>query len=129
MFCAVVWGMISDHIFGGRRKIVLVLIGAITTFTTLSMILFTENTPDWLLYTNVAMLGFSVVGRHGVTLAFIAELAGTEMARAQCGTIRLKLLKIGARVRVSVRRIWVAMSESWPHRDLLLDAWRRLRSA
>jgi len=54
-------------------------------------------------------------------------LAGTEMARAQCGTIRLKLLKIGARVRVTVRKIWIAMSESWPHRDVLLHAWRRLQ--
>jgi sugar phosphate permease len=81
----VVWGMISDHLFSGRRKIVLVLIGAITTFTTLAMILFTEKTPDWLLYANVALIGFSVVGRHGVTMAFIAELAGTELAGTATG--------------------------------------------
>jgi hypothetical protein len=54
-------------------------------------------------------------------------LAGTEMARAQCGTIRTKLLKIGARVRVTVRRIWVSMSESYPYRALLYDVWRRLQ--
>jgi len=54
-------------------------------------------------------------------------LAGTEMARAQCGTIRCKLLKIGARVRVTVRKIWIAMSESWPYRDVLLHAWRSLQ--
>ena len=53
-------------------------------------------------------------------------LAGTEMARAQCGTIRLKLLKIGARVRVTVRRIWLSMSESYPYRELLLATWARL---
>ena len=53
-------------------------------------------------------------------------LSGTEMARAQCGTIRLKLLKIGARVRVTVRRIWVSMSESYPYRELLLAVWARL---
>ena len=55
-------------------------------------------------------------------------LAGTKLARAHCGTIRLKLLKIGARVRVTVRCIWVAMSESWPNRELLLHAWHRLRA-
>jgi hypothetical protein len=38
----------------------------------------------------------------------------TRFARATCGTIRLKLLKIGARVRVSVRRIKVAMASSCP---------------
>ena len=55
-------------------------------------------------------------------------LVGTELARAQCGTIRVKLLKIGARVRVTVRRIWVSMSESYPYRDLLLEAWARLHA-
>lgn len=37
-------------------------------------------------------------------------LAGTEMAEAQCQTIRLKLLKIGALVRMTVRRVWVHLS-------------------
>lgn len=41
-------------------------------------------------------------------------LAGTELARAQAGTIRLKLLKIGALVRRSVRRIVIHLSESFP---------------
>jgi len=54
-------------------------------------------------------------------------LAGTEMARAQCGTIRVKLLKIGARVRVTARKIWVSMSESYPYQDLFFDVWRRLQ--
>jgi hypothetical protein len=35
-------------------------------------------------------------------------LSGTELAQAQCGTIRLKLFKIGAQVRLSVRKIWIA---------------------
>lgn len=51
-------------------------------------------------------------------------LAGTAMARAQCGTIRLTLLKIGARVRVTVRRIWVSMNESCPYAALFMTAWR-----
>jgi hypothetical protein len=54
-------------------------------------------------------------------------LAGTEMARAQCNTIRTKLLKIGARVRVSVRKIWVSMSEAFPYSDLLFQIWARLQ--
>jgi hypothetical protein len=45
-------------------------------------------------------------------------LAGTELARAQAGTIRLKLLKIGALVRRSVRRIVVHLSESFPMREV-----------
>ena len=41
-------------------------------------------------------------------------LAGTAMAVATCGTIRLKLLKIGALVTTSVRRIKIAMASACP---------------
>jgi hypothetical protein len=45
-------------------------------------------------------------------------LHDTEFAKATCGTIRLKLLQIGALVRVSVRRIKVAMGRVVPqHRS------------
>lgn len=39
-------------------------------------------------------------------------LAGTELEKAQCGTIRLKLLKVGAQIRVTVRKVWISLSES-----------------
>jgi hypothetical protein len=42
-------------------------------------------------------------------------LRHTQLARATCGTIRLKLLKIGAQVRISVRRIKVAMASACPY--------------
>ena len=45
-------------------------------------------------------------------------LEGTSMAKAQCDTIRLKLFKIGAQIRISVRRVWIAFSDSYPHADL-----------
>jgi hypothetical protein len=54
-------------------------------------------------------------------------LEGTALARAQCGTIRLKLLKIGAQIRVSVRRVWVALSEAFPLQELFAQALTRLR--
>jgi hypothetical protein len=44
-------------------------------------------------------------------------LRHTQFATATCGTIRLKLLKIGAQVRTSVRRIKVAMASACPYRD------------
>jgi hypothetical protein len=45
-------------------------------------------------------------------------LAGTELAAAQCQTIRLKLLKIGALVRVTVRKVWVKLSSSCPYTEV-----------
>ncbi len=53
-------------------------------------------------------------------------LAHTTLARATCGTIRLKLLKIGAQVRVSVRRIKIAMASACPHADEFILAHARL---
>lgn len=52
----------------------------------------------------------------------------TEMAAARCDAIRVKLLKIGAVVRVTVRRVWVALSEAYPLRALFMQVWERLRS-
>jgi hypothetical protein len=47
-----------------------------------------------------------------------AGLAGTAMEQAQSGTIRLKLLKVGALIKVSVRRIGVCLSSAWPGQEL-----------
>ena len=53
-------------------------------------------------------------------------LAGTELATATCGSIRLKLLKIGALVTRSVRRIRVAMASSCPDATVFRLAHARL---
>jgi len=42
-------------------------------------------------------------------------LQGTALAQARCDTIRLKLLKIGAIVRVTVRRVWFSLAQSYPY--------------
>jgi hypothetical protein len=44
-------------------------------------------------------------------------LKATKLAHATCGTIRLKLLKIGALVRISVRRVKIAMASAHPWRQ------------
>jgi len=89
--------------------------------------LFADRTSCCVMRANQVRLYFSSFAYVLLSELRRIGLEGTEMARAQCGTIRLKLLKIGARVRVTVRRIWIAMSESWPHRELLVHAWQRLR--
>ena len=55
-------------------------------------------------------------------------LVGTRLARATAGTLRLKLLKIGARVSVSVRRVKVAMDSAHPSADAFAHAHARLRA-
>ena len=56
-------------------------------------------------------------------------LAGTELARATCGSIRLKLLKIGALITKSVRRVKIAFASSCPQQATFAIAYHRLRSA
>jgi hypothetical protein len=55
-------------------------------------------------------------------------LKGTEWAQAQVDTIRLKLFKIGAVVRISVRRVLLQLSSAYPWKDIFAQAWSALRS-
>jgi hypothetical protein len=53
-------------------------------------------------------------------------LRGSEWAHAQVGTLRLRLLKIAAQVRVTARRIWVRYSSAYPWPALFASAWNAL---
>jgi hypothetical protein len=55
-------------------------------------------------------------------------LRGTRMAKAQCGTIRTRLLKIGAVVSISVRRVLVSMARSCPLQEVFSRAFVNLRA-
>ena len=55
-------------------------------------------------------------------------LRGTAFAKATSGTLHTRLLKIGAQVRVSVRRVHVAMASGHPHIQVFHHAWRNLRA-
>jgi len=57
------------------------------------------------------------------------HLRGTELATAQVHTLRLKLLKIGARIRETSRRIWVHLASGYPYRDLLAGLLQNLRAS
>ena len=53
-------------------------------------------------------------------------LAGTELAHSTAGSVRLKLLKVAAQVRVSVRRVYVQLSSAYPLQALFRLCHRRL---
>ena len=54
-------------------------------------------------------------------------LKATELAQAQVSTIRSKLLKIGAQVRVTVRKVWISMASSYPWQNIYQQVWTNLR--
>ena len=56
-------------------------------------------------------------------------LNGTEMAKAQCGTIRLKLLKVGAVIIKNTRRVRFLLSSAYPYQQLFRHVIRQLDSS
>ena len=78
---------------------------------------------------NELRLWFSSVAYVLMTALRRLGLKGTELAKAQCGTIRTKLLKIGAAIRVTARKVWVALAESCPYQRLFERVYYQLRAA
>ncbi|MBV8070871.1 MAG: IS1380 family transposase [Acidobacteriaceae bacterium] len=54
-------------------------------------------------------------------------LPGTAWARAQCETIRSQLLRIGAQVRITARKVWISIASSYPHWRAFAQAHQQLR--
>ena len=76
--------------------------------------LFADRTSTATLRANQMRLWLSSVAYCLVNELRCVGLKGTELAQATCGTIRTKLLKIGAVVTISVRRVKVALSSVYP---------------
>jgi len=54
-------------------------------------------------------------------------LKATELAQAQVATIRTRLFKIGAQIRVTTRKVWVSLASSYPWQNLYQQVWANLR--
>ena len=91
--------------------------------------LFADRTSAASMIENQLRLWFSSVAYVLMNELRQIALAGTELARAQCHTIRLKLLKIGARVTVSVRRIVLHMAGGYPYQGLFQTALAKIQAA
>jgi len=91
--------------------------------------LFADRTSTQLMRSNQIRLWLSSLGYTLMAGLRRLGLPGTPMARSRCDTIRLRLLKIGALVRVSVRRVWVSLSGGYPLKKLFGQVFRRLQAA
>ncbi len=90
--------------------------------------LFADRTSSHWMRANQIRLYFSSIAYLLMQALRRLGLEGTELAKAQCHTIRLKLLKIGAQVKVTVRKVWIHLSESYPYADVFAAVWHKLRS-
>jgi hypothetical protein len=91
------------------------------------MCLFADRTSCATMRANQLRLWLSSVAYTLLAALRQVGLQGTEMATARCDTIRLKLLKLGALVRTTVRRVWLSLSESWPYQRVFAEVHANLR--
>jgi Transposase DDE domain group 1 len=91
--------------------------------------LFADRTSSHTMRANQLRLWLSSMAYVLVNALRRIALAATRLADATCGTIRLKLFKIGAQVRISVRRIKFSMASAFPYTDVFRTAWAALDSA
>ena len=76
---------------------------------------------------NQLRLYFSALAYTLVEAMRRLALKGTEWAEARVDTIRLRLFKIGAIVRVSARRVWLQLSSAYPWQAIFTHAYHALR--
>lgn len=77
--------------------------------------LFADRTSTQVMQANQLRLYFSSFAYVLMHALRRLGLEGTQYAQAQCTTIRAKLLKIGARLRITARKVWLSFSEAYPY--------------
>jgi len=88
--------------------------------------LFADRTSAGRMRANQLRLYFSSIAYLLMHALRRLGLRGTEMAAAQCHTIRLKLFKVGAQVKVTVRNVWVSLASGYPSVELFRQVYENL---
>jgi hypothetical protein len=90
--------------------------------------LFSDRTSAHTMLANQLRLWFSSVAYVLLSAMRRIALKDTRLAKATCGTIRLKLFKMGALIKVSVRRFVVQLASACPYQDVFCQALSNLRA-
>jgi hypothetical protein len=90
------------------------------------LMLFSDRTSTHYLRSNQLRLYFSSVAYVLLQMLRRLGLEGTELAQAQCSSIRLKVLKIGALIRITVRKVWVSLASGYPYVTLFRQVYEKL---
>jgi hypothetical protein len=90
------------------------------------LMLFSDRTSTHYLRSNQLRLYLSSIAYVLLQMLRRLGLEGTELAKAQCSSIRLKLLKIGALIRITVRKVWVSLAGGYPHVELFRQVYEKL---
>ena len=90
------------------------------------LMLFADRTSSAKMRANQLRIYFSSIAYVLMQALRRVGLSGTKMAKAQCETIRLKLFKIGAQVKMTVRKIWIAYADGYPYADIFRQVYQNL---
>ena len=90
------------------------------------LMLFADRTSSAKMRANQLRIYFSSIAYVLMQALRRVGLSGTKMAKAQCETIRLKLFKIGAQVKMTVRKIWIAYADGYPYADIFRHVYQNL---
>ncbi len=92
------------------------------------LMLFSDRTSTAFPRSNQIRLYFSSVAYLLMQALRRLGLQGTELAKAQCTTLRLKLLKTGALMRITVRKVWVSLASGYPYQELFRQVYAQLQA-
>ena len=81
--------MLSDYVFGGRRKVVQILIGIVGAFAAASFILLSAYSVTWLIYVLTVVFGVVGIGWNAIYLTIAADFPGKELAGTATGIVFL----------------------------------------
>lgn len=79
------WGVVSDRLFGGRRRIVLITIGTASALSAVLLALLPRSSPHLLVYLIAGLAGVCMVGYQGVYYTYVGELVRPELAGVAIG--------------------------------------------
>jgi hypothetical protein len=87
---------------------------------------FADRTSTAMIHSNQIRLYFSSIAYILLNAFRTVAFSGTSMENAQCDTIRVKLFKIGAKIKVTVRKVWISLSESYAFQDVFIQIYRNI---
>jgi len=79
------WGLVSDTVFGGRRKVVMAIIGVLAALSSFVLALTGPDTPRAVLLLTLVVAGVSAIGWNGINMTFVAEIAGRQASATAAG--------------------------------------------
>lgn len=79
------WGVVSDVVFGGRRKIVMAIFSVMAAVSSVVLAMTGPDTPRVVLLITLAVAGVSAIGWNGINMLFVAEIAGRQASATAAG--------------------------------------------